>query len=154
MDVQVIHHATAVDAKDIARLLRSSGRIIVTAPARSGKTTELIKYAEERYVNGRFAVVCPKAEDHKYIIRLHWQIWNELTFSDVVAKRLLGQPLEGEDVNPPLMLTPENLHLLMPSTPVFVDSWNCLPESAHRAILKKDLFIAAVQGELNAAKKD
>ena len=53
----MIHHATADNAEDIAKLLRSRGRIVVTAPSRSGKTTELIRYAEERYPNGRFAIV-------------------------------------------------------------------------------------------------
>jgi len=141
----MIHYATAVDAKDIARLLRSCGRIIVTAPAHSGKTTELIKYAEERYPNGRFAVVAQE-EDHSYIIKLHWRIFNGITHADVCAARLLGKELEGEEINAPTLLTPESVmyRVFNPSTPVLCDVWNSLTEAQQGAIIKRRLFIAAV----------
>jgi hypothetical protein len=143
----MIHYATAENAEDIARLLRSRGRIVVTAPPRSGKTTELIRYAEERYPNGRFAVVCARKEDHKYITRLHWNIWNGISFVDVVAKRLLGQELEGDEVIEPTLLTPEWLYIPNPSIPVFCDDWGLIPEEAQRIIAKKRLFIAAVNSQ-------
>jgi hypothetical protein len=141
----MIHYATAETAEEIARLLRSRGRIVVTAPPRSGKTTELLKYAEERYPNGRFAVVCARKEDHKYILKLHWRLYNGISFVDVVAKRLLGEELEGEDVNTPMILTPETVcyRVFNPSTPVFVDEWNSLDGSTQSSIIKRRLFIAA-----------
>jgi hypothetical protein len=139
----MIHYATAENAEDIARLLRSRGRIVVTAPPRSGKTTELIRYAEERYPNGRFAVVCARKEDHKYITRLHWNIWNGISHVEVVAKRLLGQELEGEDVMTPVVVTMKGIYVVSPSCPIFVDEINLLPEPAQRAIFKRRLFIAA-----------
>jgi len=141
----MIHHARAENAEEIARLLRTRGRIVVTGPARCGKTTELIRYAEERYPNGRFAVVAEE-KDHAYIIKLHWQISNGISFVDVVAKRLLGQELDGQfDVNPPVLLTPESMVYITfnPSTPTFCDCWNIFTEAQKRAILKRRLFIAA-----------
>ena len=139
----MIHHATADNAEDIAKLLRSRGRIVVQAPARCGKTTELVRYAEERYPNGRFAIVA-KEEHHPYIIKLHWQISNGISYVDVVTKRLLGQELEGEDVNAPVLLTPESAmyRTWNASTPVFVDQWFSLSSECQRLILKHRLFIA------------
>jgi hypothetical protein len=139
-----IHHRQAENAEEIASLLRNRGRIVITAPPRCGKTTELLRYAEERYPNGRFAVVA-KAEDHPYIIKLHWQIHNGLTFSDVVAKRLLGHKIEGEDVMTPQLLTPDAAlyRTFNPSTPTFVDGWSDLTEAQQKAILRRRLFIAA-----------
>jgi hypothetical protein len=141
----MIFHATAENAEDVARLLRTRGRIVITAPPRCGKTTELIRYAEERFPNGRFAIVA-RPEDHPYIIKLHWRISNGISHVDVVAKRLLGQELEGEDCNPPSLLTPEatTYCVFSPSTPVFCDCWFSLTEAQRRAIMKRRLFIAAV----------
>ena len=149
-----IYRREAETAEDIARLLRSRGRIVITAPPRSGKTTELIRYAEERYPNGRFAVVA-KPEDHANIVKIHWLLFNGFTFVDVVAKRLLGQELEGEEVNEPTLLTPEQatFRTFNPSTPTFVDSWNTLSRNQQQAIIKRRLFIAATmskEGEQNA----
>jgi len=144
-----IHHRQAETAEEIAAFLHNRGRIVITAPPRCGKTTELIRYAENRYRNGRFAVVAEE-EKHPYIIKLHWCLSNGISFVDVVAKRLLGQELEGEfDVNPPALLTPETV-MYRPwnaSTPLFVDEWFSLPEAAHRAILKHRLFIAATSSK-------
>jgi thymidine kinase len=139
----MIHYATAETAEDIARLLRSRGRIVVTAPPRSGKTTELLKYAEERYPNGRFAVIIAKEEDQKRIIKLHWRLYNGISHVEVVAKRLLGQELEGEDVMTPVVVTMKGIYVVSPSCPIFVDEINLLPEPAQRAIFKRRLFIAA-----------
>lgn len=151
----MIHHATAENAEEIARLLRSRGRIVINAPARSGKTTELIRYAEERYPNGRFAVYA-HGKDHAYLTRLHWLIYNGLTWADVVAKRLLGQELDGQDVNPPQFLTPESAVWITfnPSTPTFCDCWEVFTEPQKKAILKRRLFIAAVQGEHHASSEE
>ncbi len=140
----MIHHATAENAEEIARLLRSRGRIVITDPPKSGKTTELIRYAEERYPNGRFAVVAQE-KDHLFIIKLHWLIHNELTWADLVTKRLLGEKLEGEDVVEPMMFTPESVMVqtFNASTPTFVDDWHLLSEHARAIICKRRLFIAA-----------
>ena len=141
----MIYYETAQNAEEIARLLRSRGRIVITAPPRSGKTTELLRYAEERYPNGRFAVVCGRKEDHKYILKLHWNIYNDISFVDVVAKRLLGEKLEGEDVNTPLVMTlVDGRNLPANQTiPIFCDEWNLLTEPVQRAIMRRKLFIAA-----------
>jgi len=141
-----VYHREAKNAEEIARLLRSRGRIVITAPPRSGKTTELLRYAEERYPNGRFAVACGKEEDDGRIIQLHWNVYNNISFVDIVSKRLLGQEIEGEDVNPPTILAHSSLlyRTVNQSTPIFVDEWGLLPENVQRAILKRRLFIAAV----------
>lgn len=142
----------AQNAEEIAKHLRSRGRTVITAPPRSGKTTELIRYAEERYPNGRFAVVCAREEDRKKIIQTHWNVFNGIGFVDVIAKRLLGEKLKGEEVNEPTILVPPNLYFRDPFQPIFVDDFNLLPSAAQRAILKRQLFIAAVtsQGEEDA----
>jgi hypothetical protein len=140
----MIHHATADDAEEIARLLRSRGRIVITAPPKSGKTTELIKYAEERYPNGRFAVFCTDQDAGKYITRLHWRLYNGISQAEVVTARLLGQELEGEDVNAPHIITPDLPYLPNQTIPVFVDEFNSLSESSRLAIMRRKLFIASV----------
>lgn len=141
----MIHHAQAEDAEEIARLLRSRGRIVITAPPKSGKTTELIRYAEERFPNGRFAVCCKDEDTGNYITRLHWCLYNGISHSEVCAKRLLGEELEGEEVNAPTLLTPITVcyRVFNPSTPLFVDEWFSLSEDVQRAIVKRRLFIAA-----------
>lgn len=150
-----IYRREAETAEDIARLLRSRGRIVITAPPRSGKTTELIRYAEERYPNGRFAVVCAREEDRKRIIQAHWNIYNGISFVDVVVNRLLGKEVEGEDVNEPTVLVPPNLYFSNQFIPVFADNFHVLPTAAQRSILKHKLFIAAIgTGESNASKED
>jgi hypothetical protein len=147
----------AQNAEEIAKLLRSRGRIVITAPSKSGKTTELIDYAESRYPNGRFSVICPSEAHKEKLIYIHWLVSNHLTFVDVVVKRLLGEKLEGEDVNEPTILIPPLPPKFCPSpfTPIFVDDWNLLPTAARRAILKRKLFIAAVtsKGEFDAEEE-
>lgn len=156
----MIHYATAENSEEIARLLRSRGRIVITAPPRSGKTTELLRYAENRYPNGRFAFVCGNPGKDSYVIKLHWCLYNEIGFSDVVAKRLLGQELKGEDINPPLILIPNMLSpanfakTINPHTPIFCDDYHLLSTEAQSTLCRRKLFIAAVQGELNAPKEE
>jgi len=152
----MIHHAQAETAEDIARLLRTRGRIVITAPPRSGKTTELIRYAEERYPNGRFAVVCKNEDVGKYIIRLHWCLYNGITVSQVVAARLLGKELEGGDVNEPMIVHIDRLHVPRnESIPYFVDCWESLSEFQKLTIMRRKLFIAAVaKGEPYASQED
>lgn len=150
-----VYHREAHNAEEIAKHLRARGRTIVTAPARSGKTTELLRYAEERYPNGRFAVFAQE-DKHAYITKLHWCLSNGIGYVEVVAKRLLGEELEGEDINAPQLLTPVAAlyRTFNPSTPTFVDGWQDFTEAQQRAILKRRLFIAAVatsQGEDNAS---
>lgn len=140
-----IYRREAQNAEEIAKHLRSRGRTIVYAPPRSGKTTELLRYAEERYPNGRFAVVA-KEESHAYITRLHWCIYNGISVADAVAARLLGKELEGEDVNPPRFINPISVWspTFGESTPFFVDRWNTLTQEQQREIIRRRLFIAAV----------
>ena len=116
-------YAKAETAQDIARLLREAQEPIqITAPRRSGKTTELLKFAEEKNHNGQFVVVCHNFERQKQIIRRHWEIFNRVSHSDICAKRLLGEPLGGVDINPPLMIVPGNFHLLRGhSRPIYID---------------------------------
>jgi hypothetical protein len=142
----MIYHVEAENSCDVARLLRSCGRIVITAPPKSGRTTELLKYAEDRYPNGRFALVAPK-EDHTKLIHLHWRVANGITHVDVLTKKLLGQDITGDiDVNEPMLLSPEEalVRVFNASTPTFVDGWNALSEACHKAILKRRLFIAAI----------
>ena len=150
-----VYYREAANAEEVAKLLRTRGRTIITAPPRCGKTTELIKYAEERYPNGRFAVVTPTRADHPYIMKLHWRISNGISFVDVVAKRLLGEKLEGEEVNEPTLLSADNLYIPPDQgLPIFADQWNLFPNSAHRAIMRRILFIAAVgTGESNGTEE-
>jgi hypothetical protein len=160
-------YATAKTAEEIARLLRSSQEsrrdagwddeekltikaitpepICITAPRQSGKTTELLKFAEEKNHGGHFVMVCRDQEAQKWIIHRHWLLFNRIDQSDVVAKRLLGEPLGGVGVTPPLMLNPSNLHLLRgQGSPVYVDEWALLPEDAQRTISDSGRLIAAV----------
>lgn len=140
-------HARAETAQDIARLLRSAQEpITIVAPRRSGKTTELLKFAEEKNPNGQFAIVCHNYERQKIIIRRHWEIFNRVSQSDIVAKRLLGEPLGGVDVNPPLMISPGNFHLLRGhSKPIYVDELGEISnEDTMKYVLDTGRFRAAV----------
>ena len=96
-----------------------------------------------RYPNGRFAVIIAKEEDQKRIIKLHWRLYNGISHVEVVAKRLLGQELEGEDVMTPVVVTMKGIYVVSPSCPIFVDNWGLLSEQAQRIISKRRLFIAA-----------
>lgn len=152
-----VYHREAKDAKEIAGHLRSRGRVVITGPARCGKTTELIRYAEERFPNGRFAIVAQE-DRHAYIIELHRRIYNGISQATVVAARLLGEKLKFEEVNAPYLIRPGAVwaRTFGVSTPVFVDRWNVLTEDAKREIMKRRLFIAAIQtkGELDATEED
>jgi hypothetical protein len=139
-----VYRREAENADQIAKLLRTRGRMIITAPPKSGKTTELLRYAESRYPNGRFAVVCARKEDRSRIIQTHWNVYNGISFVDVVTKRLLGEELDGDDVNEPTILVPPNLYFPNDFIPVFADDWELLPKAAQKAILRRRLFIAAV----------
>lgn len=120
--------------------------IIITAPRRIGKTTELLKYAEERNPWGYFAVVCHNQERQKQIIRRHWEIFNHIDQAARVAARLLGQEVTGGVVNPPLMISPGQFNLLRGHhRPIYVDE---LGEISNEYIMKHVIdtgrFVAAV----------
>lgn len=136
----------AKTTQDIARLLRShSEPRVIIAPRQSFKTTELLKYAEEQNPNGRFIIVCLNPQLQKQIVKYHWQIFNRLSFADVIAEKLLGNPLGGVDISPPLVLSPSNLHLLKGQRkPVFVDEWYEFDGEARATILDSGLFVASV----------
>jgi hypothetical protein len=122
--------------EEIARQLRGDKGVVVRAPRGVGKTVELLKFAEEKYPNGQFAVICMNAVVQKDIIKTHWKIFNRISQADIVAKRLLGEPLGGVDINPPLVLTPDNLHLLrMSGRPLFIDEYRAVRDSASKEIM-------------------
>lgn len=141
-------YESAQTAQDIARLLRTQrdGPIQISAPRQSGKTTELLKYAEEKNPNGMFAVVCLNHEEQKRIIRRHFDIFNRTSQAEMVAARLLGKPTGGIDINPPLMITPSTLHLLRGhGRPIYVDELGAIPsDDIMEILLKTRLFVASV----------
>jgi hypothetical protein len=140
-------YATANTAEDIARLLRAAQEpITIVAPRRSGKTTELLKFAEEKNPNGQFAVVCHNHDRQKLIIRRHWEIFNRISHADICAKRLLGEPMGGVDINPPLMISPGNFHLLRGhGRPIYVDELGEISnEDTMKFVLDTGRFVAAV----------
>ncbi len=141
----------AATDKDIARLLRSYSPIVVIADRGVGKTTELIKFAEEKNPNGKFAIVCFDNSLNDRIIKMHYNIFNRLSQTDIVAKRLLGEEIEGHDVSEPIILNDSHVcssvffkQIGEKHIPVFVDEWYSLSETARRSIAKMQLFIAAV----------
>jgi hypothetical protein len=119
-------------AKQVAdRLLgktKDTQGTVVTAPRQSGKTTELLRYAEEKYPNGQFTVVCL----NRYVQSSICHIYRDLR----------GDP----SVSPPLMLTPDNLSSMSGRrvNPVFVDEWSLLPGNTIDKILNLGTFVAAV----------
>lgn len=140
-------HAKASTAQDIARILRSAQEpITIVAPRGVGKTTELLKFAEEKNPFGQFVIVCHNFERQKQIIRRHWEIFNRIDQADIVAKRLLRQPLGGIDVNSPLMISPGMFHLLRGhSKPIYVDELCEISKRGyHEYVLDTGRFVAAV----------
>lgn len=103
---------------------------VVTAPRRSGKTTELLRYAKEKYPYGQFAVVCISQKVQEEILRMY---------------RLISGDI---GVTPPLILTPENLDRMRGQVkPILCDEWNLLPYETRDTILNSGLFVAAVTSE-------
>jgi hypothetical protein len=139
-------YANAETGQDIARLLRSAKEPIqITAPRRCGKTTELLKFAEEKNPLGQFAIVCQNSERQRYIIGLHWKIFNRISQADIVTKRLLGEPMGGVDINPPLVVTSQNIYLLRGSCrPIYVDDWTEINSTAQADIVESRYFVAGV----------
>jgi hypothetical protein len=105
-----------------------------------------LKYAEAQNPNGQFAVVCDNFEMQKLIIRRHWLIFNRISQADVVAKRLLGEPLGGIDINPPLMISPGTLHLLYGQRrPIYIDELGAISNhDIMKKLLDTGMFVAAV----------
>jgi hypothetical protein len=129
------------------KTLRSEGKgIQITAPRHSGKTTELLRYAEEKNPWGQFVVVCGGYDRQRQIIKQHWEIVNNITQANRVAARLLGKEVEGEGVTPPLMVVPGNLHLLRGhNKPIYVDELGEISnENLMNDLLATGLFRAAV----------
>jgi hypothetical protein len=147
-------HEHAETAADIARLLRAAQEpIVIAAPRQSGKTRELIKFAESKYSNSQFAVVCANHEIQRLIIKMHFNMISTkgLTKTEVqtelVARRLLGDKsiLRDGEVNPPLMLTPGNVsNIRGRSLPIFCDEWNSLGVDVQEIIVNSGQFVAAV----------
>lgn len=103
--------------------------IIVTAPRQSGKTTELLRYAEEKYPNGQFAIVTLNDSVQQAILHRYWSL---------LRPNVAGMP--------PLALTPNNLNLYRRhgTRPIFCDEWDLYPEQARKTILETGQFVAAV----------
>jgi hypothetical protein len=137
-----VYYETAQTSEDIRNLLEKTARVVITAPRRSGKTTELLKYANEQHPFSAYCIVCLNQDIQRKIILRHRELFNAKN----VAKRLNGFKIEETEVNPPLMLTPNNLELLRGGArkPVFVDEFKMLPEDAQKTILDSGLFVAAV----------
>lgn len=138
----------AETAQGINRLLRSNSGIVITAPRDSGKTRELIKFAETKHPNSQFAVVCANQKIQAMIIRMHFGMVSKkgLTQAELVARRLMGEgTLRDGEVNPPLMITPSNIQNLRGrNLPIFCDEWNSFPSDVQRIIIDTGLFVAAV----------
>lgn len=118
-------------AKEVAdRLLgkkKEKSATLVTAPRQSGKTTELLRFAEEQYPNGQFAVVCL----NQHIIHSICSIYRELR--------------GDQSVSPPLMLLPHNLKLVgNERRPLFCDELGLFTEEQQECITKYPHFMAAV----------
>lgn len=139
---EVVCYETAQTSEDIRRLLVKTARVVVSAPRQSGKTTELLRFAEDHHLNSQYCVVSMSYEVQRGIIARH----RELFIAKNIADRMLtGKPVESVDVNPPLMLTPDALHLNKGrNLPMFVDEFYALAEDIQKAILDSGLFVAAV----------
>lgn len=99
----------------------------MTAPRQSGKTMELLKFAEEKYPNGQYAIVCPNQRMQEHIL---------------ITRYLL---LEYRESIIPLMLTPGNvIYIRGQGKPVLCDDWNMLPEKTQDIVIESGLFVAAV----------
>lgn len=120
--------------------------ILIRAPRRSGKTTELLKYAEDKNPWGQFVVVCHNLARQQDIIRVHWEVFNKIDQVARVAARLLGEPITGQDVNPPLLVSPGNFHLLHGhNKPIYVDELGEISNmDTMKMVLGTGRFIAAV----------
>lgn len=135
------YYENADTSEDIRRFLYKQGRVVITAPRQSGKTTELLLFAEGKNPLGQFIVVCMNREVQAHIIYRHREIFE----SGNVAKRLTGSKIESTIVNPPLILTPENLRFIRgQGKPVFVDEFKMLTEDEQKEILDSGLFVAGV----------
>lgn len=121
---------------------KSASGIVITAPRQSGKTTELLRYAEEKYPISQFAVVCINQESQQQIIHQHWMLFNPSQRLDRNTTKLLGDVVH---VNPPLIITPDNISILLGRRfPVFVDEWNLLDDITQEDIIDSGRFVATV----------
>lgn len=136
-----VFYWSAKTAEEIASHLRCKDRMVVTAPRGTGKTTELLRYAEERCPDKDYVVVCLNQDRQRQIIRRHWEMYN----ASNVAKRLMGQRVESFGINPPLMIHLDNFHLLRGQRRgIFVDEFDEFQEQSREALLDNELFVAAV----------
>ena len=104
-----------------------SEQVIITAPRQSGKTTELLRFAEEKYPNGQFAIVCINR--------------NSLLSICHIYRHLRRDP----SVSPPLMLLPDNLKLVgNESKPLFCDEIGLFTTELKESIIGYRKFVAAV----------
>jgi hypothetical protein len=125
--------------------------MIITAPRRVGKTTELLKYAEEKNPYGQFSVVCHNLERQKQIISRHREVYNMMLKTRMVSARLLGEKLYSGDelgeVHPPLMITPGIFKTLRGygGGPIYIDELGEISnEDTMKYVLDTGRFVAAV----------
>lgn len=125
-EVSDAQRAAEVAAKLLGKKEKSKG-MIIEAPHRSGKTVELLRYAEEKYPNGQYAIVCPSQRMQEHILTTRYSL------------------LEWRESVIPLMLTPDNIMSMSGQIkPIFCDEWDLLPENTHKIIIDSGLFVAAV----------
>ena len=136
-----VYYESADNSDAIRRFLHSQGRVVVTAPRQSGKTTELLLFAEGKYPLGQFIVVCLNQQMQESIILKHREIFQ----AGNMAKRLNGQKIDSLEVNPPLILTSGNIKFMRgQGKSLFVDEFNLLSEGVQKEILDSGLFEADV----------
>lgn len=118
-------------AKEVAdRLLgkkKEKSAILVTSPRQSGKTIELLRFAEEKYPNGQYAIVSPNQRMQEQILTTRYLL------------------LEWKESIIPLMLTPDNIMSMRGQVkPILCDEWSMLPEKTQDIVIQSGLFVAAV----------
>lgn len=136
-----VYYETADTAEDIRRFINNQGRVVVTAPRQSGKTTELLIFAEQKDPWGQFIVVCLNQAMQTNIIQKHKEIFT----AGNVAKRLTGGKVESTEVSPPLIITPTRMNLLRGmGRPIYVDEFRMFTDEMQKEILDSKFFVAAV----------
>jgi len=114
-------------ANKLLGIKEEASSILVVAPRQSGKTTELLRFAEELYPNGQFAVICL----NRYVISSVCHIYRDLR--------------NDSNVSPPLMLLPDSLKLVgNESKPLFCDELHLFSEKMQNDIVGYRKFVAAV----------
>ncbi len=149
-------HVNANTAEEIGMMLRGEGEeynrhfkahqmawallgkdvdksILITAPRRSGKTTELLKFAKERHPHGEFIIICPNMQMKQMIIQMYHEMF------DKVGSRFIYRNL------PVIVYLSVINEVRGYNYPIYIDDWNSIGEleDISRAGLWNN-FVAAV----------